>query len=197
MNYLAHCHIADITDTSVLGSLLGDFAKGSVQSLPYSAEVKFGIELHRAVDSFTDCHDFTTSLKSELGQWRRYGGIILDVFYDHQLASQFDQFSNHSLADFAVKCYRQLEYIPEQSPDRFKRVIHGMTTMNWLSGYQEIENIERALFGISKRLSGNVNLTESLHWYRDNERRFSQGFSHFYQDLQKYSNFYTEKHRSY
>lgn len=196
MNYLAHCHIADTTKTSMLGNLLGDFAKGRVETLCYDEEIKFGIELHRAVDSFTDQHDFTKTLKSELGQWRRYGGIILDVFYDHQLANQFAVLSDRTLSDFAKTCYQQLDNVPDACPDRFKRVINGMTRMDWLSGYKEIENIERALLGISQRLSTKVDLSTSILWYEDNQSLFSQGFLSFYRDLQNYSKIYTEKHRS-
>lgn len=192
MNYLAHCHIAHVTQTSMLGSILGDFAKGHVAALPYTEEIKLGIELHRAVDSFTDHHSNTQELKSKLGKWRRYGGIILDVFYDHQLAIQFEKIGGSELSLFSTMCYQQLADVPEYSPERFKRVVQSMSKMDWLSGYQNIENIEKALIGISQRLSSRVDLSESISWYLESQNEFSSLFSSFYDDLQKYSKEYVE-----
>lgn len=192
MNFLAHCHIAHTTNTSVLGSLLGDFAKGPVESLPYDESIKLGIALHRAVDTFTDNHNYTQTLKAQLGQWRRFGGIVLDVFYDHQLAIHFERVSDCPLEEFSQMCYRQMTPIPAASPKRFKRVIDSMTTMDWLSGYGELSNIERALQGISQRLSANVDLTACLAWYEDNQAAFSQLFLTFYRELVIYSQEYVE-----
>lgn len=180
----------------MLGNLLGDFAKGPISSLPYSDEIKLGIELHRAVDSFTDKHDYTLELKAKLGQWRRFGGIILDVFYDHQLAIQFEQIEDLKLRQFSALCYQQMTDIPEVAPDRFKRVVTSMCEMDWLSGYSELSNIERALSGISQRLSNKVDLTTSIDWYEQHQGLFSESFLQFYGELKKYSKEYAENHTS-
>ncbi len=180
----------------MLGNLLGDFAKGRVAALPYSDEVKFGIELHRAVDTFTDNHEYTKELKSHLGQWRRFAGIILDVYYDHQLAVQFEQIEAVKLEKFAQLCYQQIQSVPDNSPERFKRVVGLMTSMDWLSGYSDINNIERALVGISQRLSTKPDLAGSIEWYNQNQSLFSHAFLAFYQDLSKYCQEYVEKRGS-
>lgn len=196
MNFLAHCHIAHVTKTSMLGNLLGDFAKGPISSLPYSEQIKLGIQLHRAVDSFTDQHDYTLELKAELGQWRRFGGIILDVFYDHQLAIQFEQVEDLALTQFSPLCYQQMTEIPKAAPDRFKRVVTSMCEMDWLSGYAELSNIERALSGISQRLSNKYDLTSAMGWYEQHQDLFSNSFLSFYSELKKYSKEYAENHTS-
>ena len=195
MNYLAHLHIAKITNTSYVGNLLGDFVKGSVDSLVYNEDIKQGIKLHRAVDTFTDKHPFTRDLKQSLGQYRRYGGIVLDVFYDHQLALQFDN-SNQSnsldLFSFSQKAYQELDLttLMQQGylfPERFVRVVKAMTEMDWLTGYSDIDNIERALMGISHRLKRPVDLTQILPWYETHFNEINLGFLSFYQELVSYA----------
>ena len=109
MNYLAHLHLAAMTDTSPTGNLLGDFVKGQVSGLNYDDNIKQGIQLHRSIDTFTDSHSYTKSLTRELGTLRRYGGIIIDVLYDHQLAINFANFHHNSLPVFAQDCYIQLD----------------------------------------------------------------------------------------
>lgn len=180
----------------MLGNLLGDFAKGPIDALPYNDEIKLGIALHRAIDSFTDNHDFTLELKAQLGSFRRFGGIILDVYYDHQLALNFDRIETVPLTEFSSMCYQQLTQVPAPAPERFKRVVSAMSEMDWLSGYQDLTNIERALVGISQRLSNKTDLSASIDWYLSHQGLFSKSFLHFYGDLKKYSQQYVKKRTS-
>ena len=81
MNYLAHLHLADKTETSLVGNLMGDFFKGSIDQANLPEALSLGIQLHRKVDSFTDAHPFVKSLKRQMPEHRRYGGIIIDVLF--------------------------------------------------------------------------------------------------------------------
>ncbi|NVK23734.1 MAG: DUF479 domain-containing protein [Gammaproteobacteria bacterium] len=188
MNYLAHLHIAEHTNTSYIGNLLGDFVKGGVQYLPYDDEIKHGVNLHRAVDVFTDQHKFVRELKASLGDYRRYGGIVLDVLFDHQLACNFDKYSKRPLSQFSKNTYPKLALEPYinqgvEFPERFHRVVNGMTASDWLIGYREEKNIERALHGISMRLKRPVDLTQVMPWYQNHQSLFEQGFEPFYRSL--------------
>lgn len=187
MNYLAHLHLADVTQTSATGSLLGDFVKGQVANLDYSDEIKQGIRLHRAVDTFTDNHPLILKLKAELGAHRRYGGIILDVLFDHHLALNFSRLHSNSLAVFARHIYRQIDFEDADYPERYRNVCRRMIHMNWLEGYTRIENIERALVGISNRLSRPVDLAASLTWHSQHRVEFEQTFLQFYVELQDFA----------
>ena len=187
MNYLAHLHIADVTKTSATGNLLGDFVKGRVQNLPYEQAIKDGVRLHRAVDSFTDKHPLVHELKSELGSLRRYGGIILDVLFDHHLALNFEHFHSDSLANFANDIYLRIDGEQPEYPERFQLVCQRMRQMDWLTSYRDIKNIEQALVGISRRLSRPVDLTECLDWHQTVKSEFKTSFLQFYTELLVYS----------
>ena len=50
-----------------------------------------GIDLHRAIDVFTDSHDEVLAARELLpAPFRRYAGILLDMWFDHCLARDFD-----------------------------------------------------------------------------------------------------------
>ena len=53
MNHFAHCVLAQPAEESVVGNLLGDFARG-VELAALNPAVRAGLENHRAVDRFTD-----------------------------------------------------------------------------------------------------------------------------------------------
>jgi acyl carrier protein phosphodiesterase len=63
-----------------------------------------------------------------------------------------------------------------------------MKEMDWLSSYHDINNIKRALIGISRLLKKPVNLTECLAWYLDNQDDIEQNFPQFYTDLINFAN---------
>ena len=161
--------------------------------MPFSGEVKHGIRLHRAVDSFTDQHAWVKRLKTELGPLRRYGGIIIDVLLDYHLASNFEQYHELSLSQFAQKVYPQIEINRELYPERFVRVCTAMCEMDWLSGYNNLANIERAFNGISARLSRPVDLAKSLDWHQSNAHLFQQDFEAFYLELISFARQYARQ----
>lgn len=185
MNYLAHAHLATITNTSIVGNLLGDFVKGGVNTLPFTQEVKLGIVLHRFIDSYTDNHPYTQSLRESFNIHRRYAGIIIDVFYDHLLATQFEKIDkNLSLSELTKVTAQALLNVPETSPDRFKDVAEKMRSGNWLMGYTELDNVEKALAGISRRFKRPVDLTENMPWIRQRTKYEHREFLRFYNELQ-------------
>ena len=98
MNFLAHLHIADATQTNLAGAMAGDFIKGS---LPLSlTEFQLGVVLHRKVDRFIDSHPDLKALSRQFPKgYRRTAGILLDMAFDHYLAQHWEQFYPQPLAD--------------------------------------------------------------------------------------------------
>ena len=115
MNFLAHLHLSDGTPGSMLGGILADFVKGpDVAALP--PDVLAGVMLHRHIDAFTDRHAIVqrsvSRVSAKLG-W--FAGIVIDVYYDHILAREWDRYSAVPLREFADHTYAVLE-------DRFSLV---------------------------------------------------------------------------
>lgn len=108
MNYLAHLFLAKDTPESILGNLLGDFAKGEAKK-QYSTAIQQGIELHQQVDIYTDTHRIVREAKRPISlERKRYAGILIDVFYDHFLAKHWMKYSSIPLQYFTQKVYTLL-----------------------------------------------------------------------------------------
>ncbi|MER2494474.1 ACP phosphodiesterase [Vibrio neptunius] len=170
MNYLAHLHIAQHCESSMLGNLLGDFVKGNPEHR-YSADIVQGIKLHRFVDTTTDSHALMLKAKEYFpGKSRRFSGIALDIFWDHCLASEWQQYHATSLRDFCLDAESKVlaEY-PETLPERFMAVSGAMWKGRWLESYQEIENIEYALQRMSTR---SPRMGELSHCFDTLEQRY-------------------------
>lgn len=186
MNFLAHLHLAKVTNTSVVGNLLGDFAKGRIENMPYDEEVLFGIKLHRFIDSFTDSHEWVQRIKSQSSNQRRYAGIVIDIFLDHLLAVQFDSIHPHEdLDNFCHQIYQELEDIPSYAPERYVHVVSNMRYYRWLESYQSIHNIEKAVTSVGQRFKKPVDLRSEIERLVSNKNEMKQDFLNFYNELQR------------
>lgn len=169
MNFLAHIYLSGNDDDIKIGNFLGDFVKGRLNKLTnaqYASGVIKGMALHREIDFFTDTHPIVKQSIDRLQpKYHKFSGIVIDMFYDHILATNFNQYSSISLIEYAQKFYDLLERRKAEIPQPMGRMVESMITRNWLLGYKTYDGIEWALTGISKRLSfesGIENATQEL-----------------------------------
>ncbi|WP_299666308.1 ACP phosphodiesterase [uncultured Psychromonas sp.] len=184
MNYLAHLHIAEVTNTSFSGNFLGDFVKGNPEGL-FPKEIVEGIRLHRYVDSFTDKHTQVLAAKLLFPQsLRRYAPIALDMFWDHFLARHWSSFHASSLAEFCQLAEQNI--IKETNnkdvllPERFLRVNHWVWQDKWLESYQKTSNIEYALQRMATRSERMAPLAETGKILNEHYNQLSDIFFELY-----------------
>ncbi|MDW6005050.1 acyl carrier protein phosphodiesterase [Vibrio mangrovi] len=152
MNFLAHLHLAQSCQSSLLGNLLGDFVKGDPKER-YPGLIVDGIRLHRFIDTYTDSHPLIQELKSCFpGTSRRFAPIALDLFWDHCLARHWSDHHPHSLNEFCQAACIQIEQeLTFTVPESFMKVHQRMWQGRWLESYAEFDNIEYALQRMSRR----------------------------------------------
>ena len=188
MNFLAHLHLSGDTPQIMVGNFIADFLRGSKKD-KYEDNIKKGITLHRKIDHFTDTHDIVKVSKDRL--WDNYGhysSVIVDIYYDHFLAKNWNAFSTVSLQEFAQKAYAGLSEYEQDLPDRPQMMLPYMIQENWLVNYGTMEGMGRALASIARRASFN----SKMEWaVIDLEKRFDEfekDFLEFYPDLITLSN---------
>lgn len=190
MNYLAHLLLAEPTPESLIGNFLGDFVKGSVGNL-YTEEIRRGIELHRKVDIYTDAHPIFRASKTLVSPERRkFAGILIDVFYDHFLANNWDRFSDTSLGDFSARFYRFMADNRDILPESVQLKIPLIIKYDLLQSYRNISGIEQALLRISARIKRRNNLAEGLTDLVSNYQELESDFLAFFPHLINYAQNY-------
>lgn len=190
MNYLAHLFLAKDTPESLIGNLLGDFTKGSVECL-YTAEIRKGIELHRRVDTYTDAHHiFRASKRLIAKQRRRLSGIMIDVFYDHFLARHWSEYSDVPLDDFSSRVYKILADNQAILPESLRLIIPRMKAYDLLGSYKEIQGIDTALKRIATRIKWQNNLGDGIEDLLANYQQIEADFCAFFPEVRNYANTY-------
>lgn len=137
MNWLAHLYLSEHEPAFYAGSILPDMVSMNVlKALP--AEFQSGIERHRRIDSFTDAHPaFKTSVSRFSPPLRRFGGILVDVIYDHCLARQWSMHSRLPLNEFTARVYLSLDSIWADIPVQARPGLAHMRLEDWLGSYRE------------------------------------------------------------
>ena len=153
MNYLAHTYLSGDNDNIKIGSFLGDWVRGS-DYLKYAEDIRTGITLHRNIDSFTDQHPIVRQSASRFqSRYARYSGVIIDILYDHYLASNWKDFCNISLRDYVNRMHNVMLNNFDLFPERLKNYLPGFMNERWIERYATLEGIRDVLDTMSKRTS--------------------------------------------
>ncbi|MFM2338423.1 MAG: hypothetical protein RL115_1616 [Bacteroidota bacterium] len=152
MNYLAHAHLSFKKPAILTGNLISDFVKGRERLNAYPLSIQCGIMLHRAIDAFTDTHAATKAAKEIFRPaYRLYSGAIVDVVYDHFLATDENEFPNDALSDFAAYTYQLLEAHQAYFPPTFATMFPYMKQQNWLYHYKQNWGMEKSMQGLVRK----------------------------------------------
>ncbi len=186
MNYLAHVYLAEDDPESIIGALMGDFAKGRIDPT-LAPGIRRGILTHRKVDAFTDAHEVFRASKRRLRpQFRRYGGILVDLYYDHFLAVEWSRYSDVSLMDFSRRVYGVLQEHRMKLPPRMQRSVSYMVNHDLLLSYRDTDGIHRALKGIEGRLKRQSRLRDAIVDLEQNRGLLAADFFAFFPELIAY-----------
>jgi acyl carrier protein phosphodiesterase len=114
--------------------MISDYVKGK-KKFDYSPGIQQGMNLHRAIDTFTDDHAVTKEAKQIFRpHYRLYAGAFIDVVYDHywqQILSFSAMIRWKSLLPAPTQCWN---LIPPFSRTFCPHVSY-MKTQNWLYNY--------------------------------------------------------------
>jgi acyl carrier protein phosphodiesterase len=184
VNYLAHLFVAGDNPADLVGHMLGDFVTPR-EIAAYPPQIRAGIRMHQQVDAFSDGHPvFAASRRRFQPPYRRYGGILVDLVYDHFLAKHWDHYSPEvSLPEFAGRAYEVLHEYHDMLPTGLQRMLPHMIGADWLSSYRDLENIGLALRGISRRFRRENPLPTALDVLRANYGGLESDFGLFFPDL--------------
>ncbi|MBL4780637.1 MAG: DUF479 domain-containing protein [Porticoccaceae bacterium] len=161
MNYLAHILLSGDNLDAQVGGLLGDFVKGPLRG-QYPNAVEEGIYLHRKLDVYTDAQPEVQNLIGTFSpQWRRFAGIIVDIAFDHVLATRWQEYHALSLDDFCQRFYRHLDTCKAWLPIRAQHFNQRAAGIHWLQSYADNALMPKILDRVGERLRRPLPLGEA------------------------------------
>lgn len=193
VNYLAHTLLAGDDELLQLGGLMGDFVHGQPDSsLPQGLIA--GIRLHRAIDVYTDSHPEVAAARALLpSPYRRYAGILLDMWFDHLLARDFERWSGQALEGYSTGVRDLLRRHAVWLPPELQRFQRYMEAHALPAGYARPEEMAAALAGISHRLRRANPVGEALPVLTGLDEPLRMRFEVFFPQLQGFAQGWIER----
>ena len=187
LNYLSHIFLSKNQTGIAIGNFIGDFVKGS-QFNDYPGNIRKGIILHRKIDHFTDNHPVVIELKAFIRPtFGRYSGIILDMYFDFFLASNFKKYSSvYSLNLFAFKFYLAVLWNYKYLPSRVKGFIFHFIFTNRLNKYSTIEGLRNSLQIMAYHKMPALKPDNTINFLVDNKSKLEEKFQLFFPELIKF-----------
>lgn len=183
LNYLAHIYLSGTNPEIKIGNFIGDYVKGKAFN-NYPSNISKGIIVHRNIDSFTDNHKIVNQSKAFFrDEFGLYSGILVDLFYDHFLAKNWDEFHAQKLLSFTRQFYFILIKYYRIIPPRVQSFLPFMIQSNRLYSYSTLNGIETAL-KIMMNYTSLPNQPEvAMEILTQNYKELEHQFSHFMTEI--------------
>lgn len=174
MNFLAHMYLSGKDEGLIIGNFIADMVKGNAY-IDYPEHIQKGILLHRKIDSFTDNHPvFRKTKRRILKEQGKYSSVVVDMFYDHFLAKEWNFFSDEKLDDFVSRNYMLMIKNHRILPDRARYILPYMIKQNWLVNYAELVPLAQVFDRMDQR-------TE----YKSGMKTGAETLKKYYADIKK------------
>jgi len=186
MNFLAHAHLSGQNTNILFGNFIADAVKGNA-SIKYKDEILAGITLHRKIDTFTDAHPIHKKsrnlIRSEFG---KYSGVVIDIYYDHFLAKQWDIYSSITLKQYTSWVYKHISKKFLLLPNTTKRFLPFMISQNWLLNYANFQGLDKVFYGMDRRTKFNSGMSGAVEILKIHYEPLKNDFNTFYPELLEY-----------
>jgi acyl carrier protein phosphodiesterase len=189
MNFLAHLYLSrDEDDEVIIGNFIADHVKGRTIDV-FSPGIRAGIKIHRGIDAFTDAHPVFLKSKYRLAvNYRKYAGVITDMFYDHFLSANWTDYSDESIDRFTRRMYGIAMKKYFLLPPRTKRMLPFMAKDNWLKAYGTFDGLERSLRGMDQRTPFQSGMDRAVEDLKKDYKLYGDEFRKFFPEIIRHTN---------
>ncbi len=187
MNFLAHIYLSFDDPEITLGNFIADSIRGNkFKHLP--ERVQKGILLHREIDTFTDTHEIPKISSKRLHKnYSHYSRVIVDIFYDHYLAKNWNTYSKTPLDAYVENFYDLLEDNYPILPVGVQRMMPYMISDNWIYNYSKMEGIAKVLKGMNRRTNNKSKMNFAILDLEEHYEKFEEEFAAFFDELMVFS----------
>lgn len=185
MNFLGHLYLSGNDPLTITGNFMGDHVKGRDLSA-WPEGIQRGLRLHRSIDTHTDEHPVQRTGRQRVrAHAGRYAGVVMDIFYDHLLARDWQRYHPEPLEQYTARMYALLNAHQDLMPAASREVLYWMQRGDWLNTYATIDGVARALEGMSRRVPAGAVMRGAEKVLADHLETYRSEFATFLPDLRR------------
>jgi acyl carrier protein phosphodiesterase len=151
-----------------------------------------GMAQHQKIDAFTDSHELVRQSRARIpAPYRRYSGIIVDIFYDHFLAAHWADYEAVPVEAFTQHVYTAVRGHDHLLPPPARTMLAAIREHDLLLACQDREGVETTLRRVAMRLerrSGRpIEMAGAIVFLDTEFAGLSADFQYFFPALQAYA----------
>jgi len=186
MNYLAHLYLSGDDEKIIVGNFIGDYVKGKKYN-EFPDGIRKGIWIHRNIDTFTDQHPrFKEAKKLLQPEFGLYSAVVVDLFYDHLLAQNWNFYSPLTLREFTKNIHAVLLSHFYYLPGRVQGFLPSLIQSRRLESYASREGIQKSLEIMSRYTTLPAYSEEAINILAEKFSFFKSNFAFFMNELIEY-----------
>jgi len=116
-----------------------------------------------------------------------YSGALVDVLFDHFLATDETEFSEQSLFDFSLQVYEVIDKHQPILPEKFAAMFPYMKNYNWLFNYRTLPGIKRSLGGVVRRAKYLTESDTAADLFEKHYQPLRASYRQFWKDLKPFA----------
>lgn len=181
MNFLAHLHVGKrLGPIESAGNLLADYCREDG-----CAAFREGVQLHRAIDAFTDRHPIAGEARALFNpSYPHFGGVLSDLAFDWCLARNWEEWSSDmDLGSFVDSGLGEIVEHRGALPSDGAYALGRMVDQGWLQSYATIEGMRVSLERIAKRRPIAAKMLGAERLMKTHEEALDAIFRRFYPEL--------------
>lgn len=185
MNFLGHLYFSGNDKELMLANLFGDFVRGSKHE-HFPEVIQKGIKLHRSIDFYIDNHPLVKELKFDLmSELPKVGPVAVDLFFDHLLARNWNQFHTSEYNLFLEDFYTHETDFQDHYPENFMDFMSKLRTHQWMNHYPTKYGLMKSCEGVAKRISFETKLPIAHLVFDQKEGQIEEVFHRFMSDAKR------------
>lgn len=183
MNFLTHLYFAPKSIENTTGLIIGNTAKANYLE-KYNMEILKGIAMDMQIRVFAENHPaFYRSNQRIQTKYSKYSTFLVNIFYDHLLAKNWDKYSRISLENFSDQIYQIVLENISLYPYKIRKFSPEMISKKWITGMTSIEGTHQYIKMVSKTERFTTNLDQCLTGLMENYQEFSNDFEQYFKAL--------------
>lgn len=165
---------------------MGDFVKGRLSADDYPARILDGLQLHRKIDSFAQSNSCFQASRRRLPEcYGLYRGVLVDMFYDHYLANEWNAWSSIPFEEYL----RWVRTVVNRHLSTMPRQLQGFAPIicnELLPSYRTVDGIRAALTRMSRHVSRSNPLAEGATELEHHYAQLKTDFQAFVPAVQRF-----------
>ncbi|WMJ72036.1 ACP phosphodiesterase [Cytophagaceae bacterium ABcell3] len=183
MNFLINLYLSENKKEKIIGNFLLQAIRKH-DTTRYTPEIIESISFYKKINDYTESHPaFAKSLQRLHPKMQRKGNMLIKIFYDHFLASAWDEYSSLPLATYISDAYKAIVENQKVLPYKINHTLPELLASPYLRQIHTFGGLHPYLKDLTRLVKVNTINESALNDLMQHYPEFKNDFNEYFADL--------------